>query len=206
MKPIAKFVVTLGLSVLTPGFALQAQNTSAARHKELTLWQSAKLGSHIGGGYASTYLTNIRAKTIAQEDPELRQAINSLDGLGMMEVRGFGLVPAAVSWQTDIPIHTLVREQADTNLSYAELLMVHALAAKSGRNVGDVISIRARSGTWGETAKQLQVDPDLIITKAKMASTRIKLAEFSTRRRPPREGGTNFTSVNPHAAQQAVHH
>jgi hypothetical protein len=205
MKTIAKFVVTLGMSALTPGFALQAQNASAPRHKEITLWQSAKLGSHIGGGYASTYLTNIRARTMAREDPELRQAINSLDGLGMMEVRGFGLVPAAVSWQTDVPIHTLVQEQADTNLSYAELLMLHALAAESGHSLGEVISVRARSGTWGETAKQLQVDPDLIITKAKMASTRIKLAEFGTRRRPAREGGTNFTSINPHT-QQAVHH
>ena len=199
-----KFLAALGILAFGPGFAAQAQNAPAPKHKEITLWLNAKLGSHIGGGYASTYLTNIRAKTMANETPELRQAINSLDGLGMLEVRGFGLVPAAVSWQTEVPIHTLVREQADTRLSYGELLMVHALAAGSGSSFDNVIVMRARSGTWSEVARQLQVDPDLIVTKAKLASTRIKLAAFGTRRRPGREGGTNFTSINPHT-QRAQH-
>jgi len=205
MKTTAKFLVVLGAFALVPGFTLQAQDSSAPKHKEITMWINAKLGSHIGGGYASTYLTNIRARTITREDPDLREALNALDGLGMLEVKGFGLVPAAVSWQTDIPIHILVREQAETRLSYGELLMTHALAARSGRSFDQVVAMRAGTGTWGELAKQLQVEPGLVIAKAKLASTRIRLAEFGTRRRPAREGGTNFTSVNPHT-QQAHHH
>jgi hypothetical protein len=205
MKIISKFIAVLGILILVPGFTAQGQSSPAPKHKEITVWLDASLGSHIGGGYASTYLTNIRARTIAKEDPELRKAINTLDGLGMVEVRGFGLVPAAVAWQTATPTHTLVQEQADTNLSYGELLMVHSLAAKSGESFAQVVALRAKSPTWGEVAKHLQVDPAVIVTRANLASTRIRLADYWVRRRPLREGGTNYTSINPHTQQSRLH-
>ncbi len=200
-----QFPVVLGVLALIPGFTAQAQGSQSQKHREVTMWIDAKLGSHIGGGYASTYLTNIRARTIAKEDPRLRQAINSLDGLGMLTVKGFGLLPAAVAWQTDTHIHTLVQEQADTHLSYGELLMAHALAAQSGQSFDQVVAARARTGTWGELAKQLQVDPELIVAKANLAATRIRLADFWIRRRPLREGGTNYTSTNPHTEHRNHH-
>jgi hypothetical protein len=134
----------------------------------------------------------------------LQTAIKSLDGLGMLRVKGFGLVPAAVAWQTETPTHTLVQEQADTRLSYGELLMAHALAAKSGQTFHQVVALRAQSPSWGKTAEQLQVDPDLLITKARLAATRIKLVDYRSRRRPEKDGGINLTSANPHT-QRAVH-
>jgi hypothetical protein len=116
----------------------------------------------------------------------------------MLAVKGFGLVPAAVAWLTETHIHTLVEEQAATRLSYGELLIAHLLAAKSDKNFTQIVSMRAKTQTWGELAKQLEVDPNLLVTRADAAASRIRLVDYATRRRPQRESGVNYTSINPH--------
>jgi hypothetical protein len=199
------FLVVLGVLALLPAFTAQAQASPSARHREITVWVQGQLGSHLGSGYASTYLTNIRARTIKQEDPKLREAIDSLDGLGMLQVRGFGLVPAAVAWQSNKPMRKVIEQQAETGLSYGELLIANVLAAKSRESFDQVVARRTRTRTWGELAGQLHVDPGLLVTRANIASQRILAAESQTRRHTPREGGTNFTSTNPHI-QHARHH
>src|SRR5689334_4202485 len=123
----------------------------------------------------------------------------------MMRVKGFGLVPAAVSWQTDVPIHTLIEQQAETRLSYGELLIANALAAKSGESFHTIISQRVNAPTWGEVAKQLNVSSDSLIQRANLASERIRLVEFNSRKKPQKDGGVNFTTANPHNLQAAHH-
>jgi len=194
-------LAAVGALALLPGIAA-AENPKT---RDLTIWVSSKTGSHLGGGYTSTYLTNIRAKTIANEDPKLRNAIVSLDGLGMLPVKGFGLVPAAVAWQSAIPMRKVIQQQADTGLSYGELLMANAIATKSGQPFNEVVASRAKHRTWGEVAEQLGVSPDFIVAKESIAASRIIAADFRTRQRPPRESGTNYTSINPHT-QQFAHH
>src|SRR5690348_3615373 len=103
MKTMAKLLVMFGVLAQVPAYAAQADTSQSGKHLDLQVWIDAKVGTHLGGGYTSTYLTNIHAKTMGKEDRHLREAINDLDGLGMLKVRGFGLVPAAVSWQTDVP-------------------------------------------------------------------------------------------------------
>src|SRR4051812_47582324 len=105
MKTTAHLLVALALLAQLPSLKAETQDSPPAKHRDLTMWIDAKLGSHIGGGYASTYVTNIRPKTIGNDDPGLQTAIKSLDGLGMLRVKGFGLVPAAVAWQTETPTH-----------------------------------------------------------------------------------------------------
>ncbi|MEO8439562.1 MAG: hypothetical protein ABI540_05005 [Spartobacteria bacterium] len=102
----------------------------------------------IGGGYTSSYLTNIHAKTMAAEVLALRNAINQLASLGMISVKGFGLLPAAVSWQTDTPMPKLIEQQADTGLSYSELLLANSLAAESGQDFARIIALREQTRTW----------------------------------------------------------
>lgn len=198
MKIITKFLALLGVLTLAPGFTTQAQSSQSPKHRDLEVWIDAKVGSHLGSGYASSYLTNIRARTIEKEDPKLRNAIDSLDGLGMLPVKGFGLVPAAVAWQTKTHIHTLVEQQAETGLSFGELLIAHLLAAQSEESFAHIVAMRAKTPTWGKLAEQLNIDPDFLVTRANAASSRIRLVDFRTRRRPQREAGTNYTSVNPH--------
>ena len=207
MKAQTKFLALLGVAAILPCLTVPAQNEPPAKHREITVWIPAKVGTLIGGGYASSYLTNIRSKTIAREDPKLRNALDSLDDLGMRSVRGFGLVPAAVSWQTDVPIHTLVEQQAQTDLSYGELLMVNALAGQSGQSFQRVISLRTRSRSWSEVANQLGVDTDLIVTKAKAAAQRVRYVELRYRHKPQQaDSGVTSTSVNPHAGMSARLH
>jgi hypothetical protein len=197
MKTTTKLLIVLGVLTLTPRFTTQAQSSQSPRHREIEVWIDAKVGSHLGAGYASTYLTNIRARTIGQEDSRLRNAIDSLDGLGMLPVKGFGLVPAAVAWLTETHIHTLVEEQADTRLSYGELLLAHSLAARSEQSFAQIVAMRANTRTWGELAKQLQVDPDFLVTRANAASSRIRDVDSRTRR-PSHGHDVSITSVNPH--------
>src|SRR5689334_12304900 len=99
MKTITKFVVLLGVIMLVPAFTGQADTSQSqsGHHLDLQVCIDAKTGTLLGGGYTSSYLTNIRAKTMGKEDRQLRKAINDLDSLGMLPVKGFGLVPAAVS-------------------------------------------------------------------------------------------------------------
>ena len=204
MKIITKFLVVLGVFALVPGFTAQAHGSQSPKHRDLEVWIDAKLGSHLGSGYASSYLTNIRARTIEKEDPKLRNAIDSLDGLGMLPVKGFGLVPAAVSWLTETHIHTLVEQQAETGLSYGELLIAHLLAAKGEESFAQIVAMRAKTRTWGELAKQLQIDPDFLVTQVNAASSKIRLVDFQTRR-PSRARNLSLTSNNPHTQTAHLH-
>jgi len=202
---MTKFLVVFGVIAQVPAYAAQADTSQSGKHLDLQVWIDARVGTHLGGGYTSSYLTNIRAKTMGNDDRHLRKAIDNLDGLGMVPVRGFGLVPAAVSWQTDIPIRKLVEQQAETRLSYGELLVANALAAQSGTTFNQIISQRIRTSTWGELAKQLNVESEFLIGKANQAADRIRLVEFNTRKRPQSDNGTGWTNVNPHQSNQAQH-
>ncbi len=207
MKIMTKSLVTLGAALaLMPGFSIHAQTNRLPRHRELTIRVASRTGSYIGSGYASSYLTNIRARTIAREEPELRQAIIQLDQLGMLPVRGFGLVPAAVGWQTKLPTHTVVEQQAETGLSYAELLMANALAAESGNSFAEVVAMRSGTRTWGELARHLNVDTDLIIAKVNMAAQRIRDVNLREHRRPENDSGTTLSRTNPNTHFNAAHH
>ncbi len=118
MKTLHQLVVLLGGITLVSGLSTGAHAATAApKTRDLTVWVASPTGSLLGGGYVSTYLTNIRARTIAKEDARLRNAIVSLDGLGMLQVRGFGLVPAAVAWQSEMPMRKVIQQQAATGLS-----------------------------------------------------------------------------------------
>ncbi len=205
MKIITKILVVLGVLALVPGFTAQAVTSPPPKHREITVWIASPTGSLIGSGYASSYLTNIRAKTIGQEDPKLRNAIDSLDGLGMLEVKGFGLVPAAVAWQTETRMRSLIAQQAETGLSYGELLIANSLAAKGEESFDHIVAMRAKTRTWGELAEQLHVDPDFIVARANAASRRIVAVDFRSRRGITHQKNISLTSINPHD-QQAMHH
>ena len=201
MKTMLTFLVTLGIAALVPSFTVHAAN---APHREITVWVPAAVGTHLGAGYGSSYLTDVRSKTLANEDSRLRNAIDSLDALGMRPVRGLGLVPAAVSWQTKVPIHTLVEQQSQIDLSYGELLMVNLFAAKSGQTFDQIIASRAKTRTWADLAQQLGVDTEDVIVRTNRAAQRIRYVELHYRKQPGRPDATvNFANVNPHLAVRA---
>lgn len=193
MNIVMKNLVVLGVLMLIPSVTGRAQSP---QRQDLTVYISRPVGSLLGSGYASSYLTNIRARTIGQEDPKLRRAIDSLDALGMVEVKGFGLLPAAVAWQSHTSLRRVIAQQAETHLSYGELLMANVLAAESRHSLNYVIEKRSRTRTWGELAKQLQVSPELIVIPANAASTRIRAAEAQSRRRL-QQRDPNTPSTNP---------
>lgn len=205
MKTFHKFLAVLGGLALAPGLTHGAQTAAASKHRDITVWVSSPTGTVLGRGYVSTYLTNIRARTIAKENRALRNAIGSLEALGMTPVRGFGLVPAAVAWQSKLPMRKVIQQQADTGLSYGELLLANVLADKSRQSFEQVVAMRGRTRTWGELANQLEVSPDFLVSRVQIASQRIKLVESSLRRRPMSDGGTSLAGANPHT-QHAHHH
>ena len=192
-----KILLVVGVCSLLSGFTVQTLAAQSSEHRDITVWIASPTGSHLGAGYVSTYLTNIRAKTIGEEDPKLRNAINRLDGLGMLPVKGFGLVPAAVAWQTETRMRTVIVQQAETGLSYGELLIANTLAAKSKESFAQVVALRTKARTWGELAGQLHVDPDLLITRARIASLRIRAVDAKFRQKPQKDN-TSWTSNNPH--------
>jgi hypothetical protein len=204
MKRIIIAATIVGGLALISSLHAEGISRRLIKHPELTVWVSSQTGSHIGSGYASTYLTNIRPRTIANEDSQVRDAIKSLDDLGMLSVRGFGLLPAAVAWKTQQPMRTIILQQAETGLSYGELLMVNCLASKSNQSFDQVIALRAKSHTWGEVAQQLGLHSDCIVASAKSTAERIRAVDYRSRHRQQHDQ-TSVTSVNPHT-QFAHHH
>jgi hypothetical protein len=195
MKMISKVLTVTAITILMPVLTSLGE---PAKHREITAWKASSTGSHIGSGYASTYLTNIRAKTTGQDTAQLRRAIDSLDGLGMIQVRGFGLLPAAVAWQSQTSIHELVTEQAATGLSYGELLMAHTLASESKRDLQQVITLRTKTRSWGQLAEQLGVSPEVIVVRTGLASDRIRLADARTRQHGPGDPSLQGTRPSLH--------
>lgn len=205
MKTNSKKLIVLGALALLPGFTAKAPAAEPPRHREITVWVKGQTGTLLGSGYASSYLTNIRARTIGKEDPKLRRAINSLDGLGMLPVRGFGLVPAAVAWQTEVPMRTLIQQQADTGLSYGELLIANSFVSKSKAGFADIVARRVKTRTWGELADQLQINLDFVVTRARTAAQRIVAVDSRNRRGLDHEKNNSFTSINPHNMHSQHH-
>ena len=197
-----KFIVVPGILTRIPTLNSQAQTSQAPKHAELTAWVASPTGSHIGAGYADTYLTNIRAKTIGHEDPKLRNAVVSLDGLGMLPVKGFGLVPAAVAWQTQLPMRKVIEQQSETGLSYGELLVANSIASQSHHSLDHIIAMRAKTRTWCELAEQLQVDPDFLVTRVNTASKRIVAVDFRVRRGRGRAPDPSLSVFAPHVRAQ----
>jgi len=207
MKPsihiLSKQLVIAGILIALPQVAGLAETSALPPHREITIWVDAPTGSLIGSGYASSYLTNIRAKSTANEEEKLRRAIDTLDALGMVRVKGLGLVPAAVAWQSQVPIRSLIEQQAKTDLSYGELLMANSLATKSGQSFDQIVAMRAKSQTWGELAKQLGVDLDFVIMREHIAATRIRAVDARVRRGARHGRDPRYVGVNPHIAQRA---
>ena len=196
----------LGVITIVPGLTA-AMKTSATvpKPRDVTVWVSSPAANMHGGGYSSAFLTNIRARTIGKDDPKLRKAIVSLDDLGMLQVKGFGLVPAAVAWQSELPMRKVIQQQAATGLSYGEILMANSIAAKSGRSFNRVVSLRASSQNWGAVSDQLGVSSDYIVARANIAARQIIGVEFRTRSRSLREAGTNYTVINARKLQAHLH-
>ncbi len=161
MKTFHLFLAALGGLALAPGLTHGAQTAPASKPRDITTWVSGSPGSLLGRGYTSTYLTNIRARTIAKEEKALRDAIVTLEALGMTPVRGFGLVPAAVAWQSKLPMRKVIQQQAATRLSYGELLLANVLADRSKRSFEQVVAMRGGTRTWGELANALDVSAGL---------------------------------------------
>ncbi len=204
MKTLHKILAAIAGLALLPALSNAAPTKAPSKPHDITVWVSGSTGGILGRGYASTYLTNIRARTLAQDDLALRSAVESLEALGMLRVKGFGLVPAAVAWQSKLSLRKVVQQQAATGLSYGELLLANVLAEKSRQSFEQVVAQRARTRTWGGLAGQLEVSPDFLVSRVKIASDRIKLVEGNLRRRPMSDGGTSLAGANPHT--ERAHH
>ena len=182
MNKIFQSLWMLGLLVIFPGIAVRADEAKAGS-TERTVWVDPKTGSLIGGGYADSGETSIVAKTLAHEKPAFRNAIDSLDARGGVVARGVGLVPAAVAWQTKVPVRELVAQQAKTGLSYGELLIANSLVSGSEESIKEIVALRNKSRSWGELSLQLHINPDSIVARAQAATNSIVYAEARSNRR-----------------------
>ena len=103
------------------------------------------------------------------EEPVFREAIDTLDAQSGRVVRGTGLVPGAVSEETRVPVRTLIAQQAETGLSYGELLVADSLAVGSGQSFARILAMRAKTQTWAELSWKLRIHPRSLIARARGA-------------------------------------
>ncbi len=161
----------LGVVALFPALAAQAQNSKLPNMNEHTT------------AIASAAKVRLYARTMTGEEPAFRKAIDALDAQAGKVMRGTGLVPAAVSAQTQLPIEVLVAQQAETGLSYGELLVADSLAVGSGKSFARILTLRAKTRTWAELSLQLRINPNSLVARAEAAKSAINNADARLARR-----------------------
>ena len=113
------------------------------------------------------------AKTMTGEEMTFRRAIDALDGRSDKRVAGVDMLPAVVSAQTGVPIATLKAQQAETGLSYGELLVADSLAVGSGNSFARILRMRSKTQTWAELSLRLRINPASLVARARAASLSI---------------------------------
>ncbi len=173
MNKTLQFLVVLGVLALFPALSAHAERPKLSQTNEPT--------TSLGGSAK----TKLYARTMTGEDPAFRKAIDALDAQTGKVMRGVGLVPAAVSTQTRIPLGTLFAQQAETGLSYGELLVADSLAVASGNSFARILAMRAKTQTWAELSLKLRINPNSIVARAQAAYNSINYAQarFDRRRR-----------------------
>jgi hypothetical protein len=165
VKRTPRFLVVLGVLAFFPGPSSNADAPSLSKTA------------------ASSNSVRFHARTMTGEQPAFRRAIDSLDGQSGKVMRGVGLVPAAVSTQTGVSVGTLAAQQAETGLSYGELLVADSLAVGSGNSFARILAMRAQTQTWAELSLKLRINPNSIVARAQAAFNSINYAQARFDRR-----------------------
>jgi hypothetical protein len=165
VKRTPRFLVVLGVLAFFPGPSSNADAPSLSKTA------------------ASSNSVRFHARTMTGEEPAFRRAIDSLDGQSGKVMRGVGLVPAAVSTQTGVSVGTLAAQQAETGLSYGELLVADSLAVGSGNSFARILAMRAQTQTWAELSLKLRINPNSIVARAQAAFNSINYAQARFDRR-----------------------
>jgi hypothetical protein len=160
-----RFLVVLGVLAFFPGPSSNADAPSLSKTA------------------ASSNSVRFHARTMTGEEPAFRRAIDLLDGQSGKVMRGVGLVPAAVSTQTGVSVGTLAAQQAETGLSYGELLVADSLAVGSGNSFARILAMRAQTQTWAELSLKLRINPNSIVARAQAAFNSINYAQARFDRR-----------------------
>ena len=130
----------------------------------------------------------------AQTSRALERALANFDAQSGTVVEGWALSIPAVAWQTGVPVETLKKQRAATNLSFGELLVANSLARGSGKSFDEILAFRQRTQGWSQLAKQLNIDIDSITARLRAAGESIKYAQ--SRRKQRREQNLRDT-LNP---------
>jgi hypothetical protein len=121
---------------------------------------------------AATVLPNL-------EDPRLATALASLNAAA--KAKGDGTeVWRAISAQARVSPKTLQQQRATTNMNHGELLVANSLAASSGKSFTNIVSLRAKAGTWSQLARTLRVEPATLAARAAAADAALRKAGART--------------------------
>ena len=63
----------------------------------------------------------------------------------------------SVSASTKVPVATLEKEKAKTNMSYGDLFAAHSIAKTSGKSFDEVAALKAKGQNWTQISESLGV-------------------------------------------------
>lgn len=179
-----KSAYAAGVAVVVSAFLIppvEAQTKSAAPRAKRTFWMGPQTGSNIPVGSVEygntgTIATSANAR-LASDGPALRAAVAILDANAGTIVGGRVAVWDALYLQTKVPIEALQKQRATTNLSFGELLVANSLAYGSGKSFRSIVALRAETGGWSKLARDLKIDEQSLVSRARAASEAIKYAK-----------------------------
>ena len=169
--------------------AVHADPSPSPKKKQRTVWVAPPTGSLLGGGVTNAGDADdgppASAARLSAEYAPLRKSIVELDSKAGTEVEGWTLIAAAVSWQTKVPQNTLKQQHSSTGLTFGELLIANSLASGSNTSFESILAMKKKARNWSDLAKQLKINPDSIVARARAATESIRLAH--SRRNQRRE-------------------
>jgi hypothetical protein len=163
-----------------------------------SVWVPPPMGSLIGGGYADSGRSSQGAKAQAGhrtgENSDLAKAMALLDAQTGTVVQGYGLVSAAVAWQTKVPVAKLKEQQKATGLAFSDLLVANSLAEGTAKDFSAIIAMQRQAGAWTPLIKNMRVSMDSIVARTKAAESSVRYAEARNNRRREENKRDNLPS------------
>jgi hypothetical protein len=182
-----KSIAATIISSLALAFLATAEpQPSPSPAKKRTVWVPPPMGSLIGGGFTEAGDTPGASQAAASnrrsENPSLAKALAELDSQAGTFVQGYSLIAEAVALQTQLPAAKIKAQRSATGMGFGDLLVANSLAKGSGKSFNEILSMKAKSGTWDLLATKLSIDMNSVVARARAAAQSIRYAESRNNR------------------------
>ncbi len=118
----------------------------------------------------SVLLVNSGTISRADDKSDLERSVAALDAVGK-DPADHGRVFASISKDTSVPVPTLEKQKADSNLGFGGLFIANKLASATGKTFDQIVAEHKAGQGWGEIAKANNLKLGSLVSAAKKSES-----------------------------------